>query len=190
MSVLSSFLSLKKMLCSSSIIVFILPSPLFALMPSLSRGPSDILSCWLSSCFSLCSFILVFDSLSSYHGCLTLIPYDFVFQVDFSYTFIRQLSRLSDLHLLIPISVSQRNDHFYFDFANHPVWLLHLQDPLSWLPPPHLICDNAPTWDQVEPGRFLWCLLSNSYFIPNYLFFFFSPPSQNAFPSSFALQAF
>lgn len=61
--------------------------------------------------------------------------------------FILQLSSLFDLHLLIVISVSGRSDYFCFDFASHLIWLLHLQVPFSWLPPPHLVYDNAPTCD-------------------------------------------
>lgn len=97
-------------------------------------------------CFSLCSFILVFGIVSPLIM-NAFIPYDFVFQVDFLIKFIFQLSSLFNLHLLIPISVSERNDYFCFDSANDLIWLLHLQVPFSWLPPCPLISDNASTCD-------------------------------------------
>lgn len=100
----------------------------------------------LTSCFSLCSFILVYDIQSLL---LSWTPHSLwlCFSSWFLIKFIFQLSSLFDLHMLIPISVSERCDYFCFDFASHFIWLLHLQVPFSWLPPPRLIYDNAPTCD-------------------------------------------
>lgn len=134
------------MLCSSSTIVFILSPLLFPLKLSLSRDPSDVPSCCLTSCFSPHTFILVF-AIQSLLLSWTTHPHSLYdcFSCWFLIKFILWLSSLFELHLLIPISVSERNYYFCFDFASHLIWLLHLQIPFSWLPPPHLIYNNAVT---------------------------------------------
>lgn len=103
------------MLASSSP-AFMSSPPLFPLKLSLSRVPSDVPSCCLTSSFSLFSFILGFDSLS-YHDSSS----SFLMTLSSSFLpkFVLQLPSLFDLHLLILILVSERGDYLYFGFASH-----------------------------------------------------------------------
>lgn len=166
--------------CSSSKMVSALPPLKFFL----NRGPSDIPSYFLAYFLLLPLELHIghWHNLSSYHEC----PHSLwlCFSGRFLIKFIFQLSSLFDLHLLIPISVSDRNDYFCFDSANHLIWFLHLQVPFSWLPPSPLIPDNAPTchWLLNWIDFFVVSFIAfTSYSIIHFVF------SLDMFPSSFAL---
>lgn len=125
----------------------------------------------------------LWHNISSYPEC----PHSLwlCFSSRFLIMFIFQLSSVFDVHLLIPISVSDRNDYFCFDSANHLIWFLHLQVPFSWLPPSPLIPDNASTCDWLLNWIDFFVVLLIA-FISYSIFYFFS---LDMFSSSFALQA-